>query len=218
MKERADEPTTLITLRQPLFFRTSVRSIRAYGRPGRVFLPGLSTYRCRATRRWLRCRPVNFFHDSESSRRSWLTRPSLTLNLRAASLVCGCYGNKSDLNRAVVDLTDAIRLNPKYADAYNGLGAVYANRGEYDKAIADFNEAIRLDPKDAEVYFSGGTAYHDKGEYDAAIADYTEAIRFNPKDADITFITVASHTRRKTDKAKAEADFAQAKKLGYKAP
>ena len=31
--------------------------------------------------------PVNFFHDSAISRRSWLTRPWLTRNLRAASLV-----------------------------------------------------------------------------------------------------------------------------------
>jgi Flp pilus assembly protein TadD len=53
------------------------------------------------------------------------------------------------------------------------------------------------------------------GEFGAAVADYTEAIRLSPNDS------AAYHARgrvyeAKGEKAKAEADFAEAKRLGYK--
>ena len=55
----------------------------------------------------------------------------------------------------------------------------------------------------------------DNGKYDKALADFNEVIRLDPKDAK------AYHNRgiayeKKGDKAKAEADLEQAKKLGYK--
>jgi Flp pilus assembly protein TadD len=53
--------------------------------------------------------------------------------------------------------------------------------------------------------------------YDKAIADYTEAVRFDPKLGSAYYNRGFAY-QRKSDKAKAEADFAQAKKLGYKAP
>ena len=46
---------------------------------------------------------------------------------------------------------------------------------------------------------------------------YTEAIRLNPNYAKAYYNRGAAY-EKKGDKAKAEADFAQAKKLGYKAP
>ncbi len=33
--------------------------------------------------------------------------------------------------------TEAIRLNPKYANAYNNRGLAYWRKGENDRAIAD---------------------------------------------------------------------------------
>jgi tetratricopeptide (TPR) repeat protein len=41
---------------------------------------------------------------------------------------------------------EAIRLDPKFVNAYLGRGNALSNKQEYDKAIADDNEAIRLDP------------------------------------------------------------------------
>ena len=49
--------------------------------------------------------------------------------------------------RPIADLTEAIRLDPKAADAYYTGASPMSTKGDTDKAIADFTEAIRLDPK-----------------------------------------------------------------------
>ena len=67
----------------------------------------------------------------------------------------------------------------------------------------------------AHEYCDRGQAYLDQGECDKAIADYTEAIRLDPNSTDAYFNRGIAY-QKKGDKAKAEEDSAQAKKLGYK--
>ena len=72
---------------------------------------------------------------------------------RAAAKNCLLQGNahikQREFEKAVADCSEAIRLNPNLALAYNSRGWAYAHTVEpqYDKAIADYNEALRLDPK-----------------------------------------------------------------------
>ncbi len=91
------------------------------------------------------------------------------------------YRDKGDNDRAIADYNEAIRLDPKYAIAYNNRGIAYRAKGDNDRAIADYSEAIRLDPKYAVAFNNRGIAYRAKGDHDRAIADYSEAIRLDPK-------------------------------------
>ena len=50
------------------------------------------------------------------------------------------------MDAALADLTEAIRLNPNDANAYNLRGVVYLEKRDTERAIADYTEAIRLDP------------------------------------------------------------------------
>src|SRR5437870_5554944 len=54
--------------------------------------------------------------------------------------------NKGDLDGAIAAFSEAIRLNPKSAQAFAFRGHTYRDKGQLDKAIADLDESIRLDP------------------------------------------------------------------------
>src|SRR6185503_12769589 len=52
------------------------------------------------------------------------------------------YYDKGDDDRAIADYNEAIRLDPKYAQALFNRGNAYYQKGDDDRAIADYNEAI----------------------------------------------------------------------------
>ncbi len=86
-----------------------------------------------------------------------------------------------DFAGAIADYTEAIRLNPKYAEVYNNRGVARHHGGDYAGATEDCTEAIRLDPQWAAAYTNRGLARHRRGDYAEAIADYDEAIRLDPQ-------------------------------------
>ena len=62
-------------------------------------------------------------------------------------------------NEAIAEYDEAIRLDPKLAQAYYNRGNAYANLGQHQRAIQDYDEAIRLDPKLAPAYGNRAVAY-----------------------------------------------------------
>jgi len=82
--------------------------------------------------------------------------------------------------RAMGHLSEALRINPRFALAYNNRGTIYGRKGDYDRAIRDYDKAIESDPKHAGAYKNRGTAYEKKGDYDRAIRDYDKAIELKP--------------------------------------
>jgi tetratricopeptide (TPR) repeat protein len=104
------------------------------------------------------------------------------------------YSDKGDLDHAIADYNDAIRLDPKSGLAYVMRGNAYYDKGYFDHAIADDTEAIRLDPLPRvepsvktggyghlNIYVWRGDAYLAKGDLDRALADYEQAVRLDPE-------------------------------------
>jgi tetratricopeptide (TPR) repeat protein len=87
-----------------------------------------------------------------------------------------------DLDGAIADYDQAIKLNPQLVEAYGNLGNIHYLSGDLDGAIDYFTEAIKINPQLAEAYLGRGVARSDSGDLSGAIEDYTEAIKLNPQD------------------------------------
>jgi tetratricopeptide (TPR) repeat protein len=88
---------------------------------------------------------------------------------------------KKDYDHALKDYDEAIRLNPKNANAFHNRAATWYAKKDYDHALKDYDEAIRLNPIFAGSFTNRGNVWGAKKVYDKAIKDYDEAIRLNPK-------------------------------------
>lgn len=110
----------------------------------------------------------------------------LAANPRSARLYYGraiVWRSLGELDIALADYNEAIRLDPKAAAYIGGRGRIWHAKQEFDKAIADYNEALRLDPKDVSAHSNRGSAWRAKQEYEKAIADFNEALRLDPKNS-----------------------------------
>ena len=66
------------------------------------------------------------------------------------------YRAIQDHDRAIADLTEAIRLNPRKASAFAIRGNLYLDQRAYELAIADYSEAVSLDPMDRHSFHNRG--------------------------------------------------------------
>jgi tetratricopeptide (TPR) repeat protein len=101
------------------------------------------------------------------------------------------YADDDDLDRALADYDEAIRLDSKYAAAFNNRGDVYWKKEDFKQAVADYSRAIELDPTNvsfllnrAHAYYMGDPSDDFSGYDDDALADYNKAISLDPKSAE----------------------------------
>lgn len=90
------------------------------------------------------------------------------------------HEKKGELDKAIEDCSQAIALDPGYADAYYGRGTIYSRKGDLDKAIEDFNKTIALNPDYVDAYYNRGNQHSKNSAFDKGIADYTKAISLKP--------------------------------------
>jgi len=119
---------------------------------------------------------------------------------------------EADLDRAIADFDEAIRLEPGNAAAYGHRAGAWARKGDNDRALADYETAIRIDPANAVALRDRGTLWRRMGAHDRALLDLDQAIRLGFSDA-------AAYNERgqvwldKANYDRAIADFNQAIKL-----
>ena len=85
------------------------------------------------------------------------------------------------MNEARKYYEQAIKLNPKYAEAINNLGTIYYARRSYRRAIGQYNKALKLAPNSASIYSNLGTAQFARKKYEEASASYQKALSLDPE-------------------------------------
>jgi Tfp pilus assembly protein PilF len=54
------------------------------------------------------------------------------------------FMGKGDLDGAIADFSEVIRLDPRHAHAYGNRSSAYRQKGDVGRASADYKEAVRL--------------------------------------------------------------------------
>ncbi|MBW7841038.1 MAG: tetratricopeptide repeat protein, partial [Chitinophagaceae bacterium] len=91
------------------------------------------------------------------------------------------YQEHNELDRAIQDYTQILKLNPRNQHAHYNLGYIhYTFLKVYDQAIKHYNDAIAVAPDYPEAYYSRGLCYETLGNIAAAKEDYEKALQQRP--------------------------------------
>ncbi|HSQ31265.1 MAG TPA: tetratricopeptide repeat protein [Gemmatimonadaceae bacterium] len=119
-----------------------------------------------------------------SSEALWKHALAVTTDNYAAHTYYGnALASRGNLDSAIIEYDEAIRIRPGYPEAHNNLGPALAQKGRVNEAIEQFTQAIRLRPNYADAYNNLGVALASQGKFEAAINQYSEALRLDPDDA-----------------------------------
>ncbi|WP_445241756.1 tetratricopeptide repeat protein [Microcoleus vaginatus] len=119
---------------------------------------------------------------------------------------------KGDYQGAIAAYTQAIALNPKYAQAYHNRGNARSKLGDNQGAVADYNQALRINPNYAKAYYNRGISRFELGDNQGAVADYNQALRINPNYV-LAYNNRGLARYRLGDKQGAVADYNQALRI-----
>jgi tetratricopeptide (TPR) repeat protein len=87
-----------------------------------------------------------------------------------------------DLEKAVNDFTEAVRIDPTYPGGYTERGQALFKLGETDRAIADYSAAIKRDPNFGPALRGRAMANLYRGATDLALVDLSKAIQIAEAD------------------------------------
>ena len=107
------------------------------------------------------------------------------------------YTKVGYLEDALVAFERAIEINPKYADAFYGLGAIRYIQSEYESALVAYKKVIEINPRHTKAHNGLGKIYalaksycqqaeghYQQEDYASACVAFEQAIKINPEDAD----------------------------------
>lgn len=118
-------------------------------------------------------------------------------------------------DKAIFDLTSALRINRKFDLAFSLLGSIFAKKGDLARALQAYSRAIALNAQAGYPRLGRAAVLLAQQEEEAAFKDFNEAVDVNPEDFGAYFNRGLAYWR-KGAKEQALADFDKA--LAAEAP
>ena len=99
----------------------------------------------------------------------------LAISMRGTRAVGRARSAGVQLQQAVADCNEALKLSPDNADATDSRGFVHLKLGDFDHAIEDYDAALQINSQLASSLYGRGIARGRKGDADGAKADIAAA-------------------------------------------
>ncbi|MGD8437120.1 MAG: tetratricopeptide repeat protein, partial [Syntrophobacterales bacterium] len=88
--------------------------------------------------------------------------------------------SQGKLEEAMDHYSEALRLDPNFAETHSNLGDVLASQGRFEEAIDHYYEALRIHPKNAMTHVQLALVWVRKERADKAIEHYQAALSLSP--------------------------------------
>ncbi len=109
-------------------------------------------------------------------------------------------------DKALTDLTIAIKAGTKEALVYEAAGVIYQTKGDMTNALSMLNKAISLDPRKGRAYYNRAMVFDIIDDKEKAISDYNLALIYSPEMAleilsnrSVLFLETGKYSEAKTD-------------------
>jgi tetratricopeptide (TPR) repeat protein len=92
------------------------------------------------------------------------------------------YHQMLQLDQALKEYQQAVKLKPDYEEALNNIGTIYYAKKSYRRATSWFTRALALapsDPKSASVFVNLGSSWFSRKNYERAQIAFQSAVRLD---------------------------------------
>lgn len=108
-------------------------------------------------------------------------------SVRALVSLASTYSLMQDFDRSFQYINEALRIDPKYRDAYILKGTNYLQLNKIPLAKSSYETAVQQDPKFYEAYVALGNLYQ-KEDNPICMEYYTTAASIAPKDLSVLYL------------------------------
>jgi len=92
---------------------------------------------------------------------------------------------RGDAAKALDQLTQSLKHDPRHVEAHYNLGNLYYDHGDFSLARLHYEAAVQIEPAFSLVYFNLALVYHRLGNVTAAADALTRYRELEPDDKDI---------------------------------
>jgi len=91
---------------------------------------------------------------------------------------------RGDTDKALLDYNQALKLNPRMADAWQNRGIIHFKLAQIDESISDFDEVIKLIPAQAPYHWQRGICYYYAERFEEGRKQFELHQTVNPNDVE----------------------------------
>ena len=123
-------------------------------------------------------------------------------NLKALVSLATTFSQQQDFDKSFQYINEALKINPRYRDAYVLKGTNYLHLNNVELAKSSYETAVQQDPKFFEAYVMLGSLYQSENNK-ICLEYYTTAAQLQPKNTDILYaLAFADQEFNKLNEAK----------------